>query len=275
MVTQEQHKQHNTSLCNMSNTILFYGYTWATRATPYSIRATWATPYFSMATQEQHKQHNTYMYILQHGQHEQHHTSLWLHRSNTSNTILLCGYTGTTPATPDLYIVTWATPYFSMATQEQHEQYNTSLWLHRNNTSYTRLIYCNMGKTILLHGYTGATWATPHFSMATQEQHELHHTSPWLHRSNTSKTILKILYCKMDNTILLYGYTGATWATLYLLGRAEASPTLITHTRKLLYLCMWVCMYVCMYVTIHRPCVQHTLCLCTYGNSVKIVNVGL
>ena len=34
------------------------------------------------------------------------------------------------------------------------------------------------------------------------------------------------------------------------LGRAEASPTLITRTRKSLYLCMYVCMYVCMYMYI-------------------------
>ena len=65
-----------------------------------------------------------------------------------------------------------------------------------------------------------------------------------------------------------------------LLGQAEASPTLITHTRKSLYLCMYVCMYVqcmyvCMYVAIRRPRVHHALCACAraYHNSVKIVNV--
>ena len=37
---------------------------------------------------------------------------------------------------------------------------------------------------------------------------------------------------------------------IILLGRAEASPTLITHTKKSLYLCMYdVCMY--MYVAIY------------------------
>ena len=61
--------------------------------------------------------------------------------------------------------------------------------------------------------------------------------------------------------------------SLGLLGRAEASPTLITHTRKLLYLCMYICMYVCMYVAIHRPRVHHALRACAYRSSVKIVNV--
>ena len=68
------------------------------------------------------------------------------------------------------------------------------------------------------------------------------------------------------------------------LGRAEASPTLFTHTRKSLYLCMCVCMYVCMnvcmyvclyvyYVAIRRPRVHRALYACAYRNSVKIVNV--
>ena len=46
--------------------------------------------------------------------------------------------------------------------------------------------------------------------------------------------------------------------TTFLLGRAEASPILITHTRKLLYLCM----YVCMYVGIRHPRAHHALRIC-------------
>ena len=48
-------------------------------------------------------------------------------------------------------------------------------------------------------------------------------------------------------------------ATKTLLGRAEASPTLITHTRKSLYLCMYVCMYVSVYVAIRRPRAHHAI----------------
>ena len=59
----------------------------------------------------------------------------------------------------------------------------------------------------------------------------------------------------------------------FLLGRAEASPTLIIHTKKLLYLCMYVCMYVCLYVAIHCPHVHYAVCACTYRNSIKIINV--
>ena len=36
--------------------------------------------------------------------------------------------------------------------------------------------------------------------------------------------------------------------TVLLLGRAKASPTVITHMKKSLYLCMYVCMYVATYV---------------------------
>ena len=38
-----------------------------------------------------------------------------------------------------------------------------------------------------------------------------------------------------------------------------ASPTLITHTRKSLYLCMYVCMYVSVYVAIRRPRAHHAI----------------
>ena len=46
-----------------------------------------------------------------------------------------------------------------------------------------------------------------------------------------------------------------------LLGRAEASPTLITHTRKLLYLCMYVyeCVYSERYV-VHVLIMQLRIC---------------
>ena len=36
--------------------------------------------------------------------------------------------------------------------------------------------------------------------------------------------------------------TSTLYTCVTLLGRAEVRPTVITHTRKLLYLCMYVCM---------------------------------
>ena len=53
----------------------------------------------------------------------------------------------------------------------------------------------------------------------------------------------KVVICKLHLHILS-------------LGRAEASPTVIIHTRKSLYLCMYV-----------------GECVCAYCNSVKTVNV--
>ena len=75
----------------------------------------------------------------------QHHTSLWLHRSNTSNTsntILIYSNTGNTLL---IYCNTGAiraTLYLYIATWEKH---HTSLWPHRSNMSNTILIYCNTG----------------------------------------------------------------------------------------------------------------------------------
>ena len=53
-----------------------------------------------------------------------------------------------------------------------------------------------------------------------------------------------------------------------LLGRAEASPTIIVLTRKSPYLCMYVCVCVCvcMYVAIHRPRAHYA--------RARITNVG-
>ena len=51
-------------------------------------------------------------------------------------------------------------------------------------------------------------------------------------------------------TLKFYGCSSVT----VLLGRAEASPALITHMRKsCTYICMFVCIYVCMYVCLQSP----------------------
>ena len=64
------------------------------------------------------------------------------------------------------------------------------------------------------------------------------------------------------------------------LGRAEASPTVITHTRKLPYLCMymyvrdWLTVY--MYTVCSDTSFKHssiTTCVHTYCKSINIINV--
>ena len=54
---------------------------------------------------------------------------------------------------------------------------------------------------------------------------------------------------------------------MFLIG---ASPTLITHTRKSLYLCI----YVCIDIATSSTCSHLDLCACAYRNSVKIVNIA-
>ena len=50
------------------------------------------------------------------------------------------------------------------------------------------------------------------------------------------------------------------------------SPTVITHTSKSLYPCMYVRVCVCSdMLSMCSPC--STVCMCAYCNSVKIVNV--
>ena len=107
-------------------------------------------PYFYMAAQEQH------------------HTSIWQHKSNTGNIIHL--YRNLNTGDTILY----------MATQEQHGQHLTSIWQHGKHHTSIWQHQSNMGNTILLY-------------MATQEQHgqhqpEQHHdfcmTTPYLHMSS-------------------------------------------------------------------------------------------
>ena len=63
-------------------------------------------------------------------------------------------------------------------------------------------------------------------------------------------------------------------ACVVVISLSLASPSLITHTRKSLYLCMYVRMYVYMYVAIRRSRVRHAVCPCAYNNLVKIVNIA-
>ena len=97
-------------------------------------------------------------------QYRQHHTSLW---GNTGNTILTCGATRATQATPYLcmgqrrqhhtYGATQATPYLHMG---QHGQRHTYIWGNTGNTILTDgamratpYVWGNAGNTIIfMHG---------------------------------------------------------------------------------------------------------------------------
>ena len=65
-------------------------------------------------------------------------------------------------------------------------------------------------------------------------------------RLQESKWTYRIIHSLMKIKLTLDNFVS-------LLGRAKVNPTLITYTRKLLYLCVCVCMY----VAIHCPHAHH------------------
>ena len=86
----------------------------------------------------------------------------------------------------------------------------------------------------------------------------MHRVHILCHYSTSTTTLICVHFCT----------TIPTWVSTLkwlLLGRAEASPTLITHTRKSLYLHMYVCMYVCDHVVIRRPRVHCTIARVQYA----------